>query len=220
LGVDISSKMLDSARAQARTQQVDDRVEFATMDALLLLEFPKNSFDLVNHRFAMSWLRTWDWPKLLSEYKRVSKPRGVIRITEASFIVESSSPALNHLNQMCLEAFHQAGHLFTLDKTGLTSQLAHLLRQHGLENVQTRTHTLEYRAGTARGQRFAGDVKLAYRTMVPFLRKWIRVPEDYETIYQQALADMQQADFVAPCILLTAWGNSPRKKEQSVLMEG
>src|SRR5712691_8100024 len=44
VGVDISSKMLDSARAQAVAQQVDNRVEFHHMDALRMLEFPGSYF--------------------------------------------------------------------------------------------------------------------------------------------------------------------------------
>src|SRR2546427_6992082 len=73
VGVDISSKMLDSARTLAEAQGVSGRVEFYAMDALRMLEFPDNSFDLVNHRVAMSWLRKWDWPKLFREYLRVCR---------------------------------------------------------------------------------------------------------------------------------------------------
>src|SRR5579859_2675340 len=54
IGVDISSKMLDYARTQAEAQQVSDRVQFRAMDALRMLEFPANSFELVNQRFGMS----------------------------------------------------------------------------------------------------------------------------------------------------------------------
>ncbi|MBV9230204.1 MAG: methyltransferase domain-containing protein, partial [Chloroflexi bacterium] len=83
IGVDASKSMIKYARAQAAAQQVSDRVEFHVMDALLMLEFLNGYFDLVNHRAATSWLRTWDWPKLLGEYRRVCKRGGVIRITEA-----------------------------------------------------------------------------------------------------------------------------------------
>src|SRR5229473_18384 len=89
LGVDISSKMVEYARTQAEAQQVSDRVEFHVMDALRMLEFPESYFDLVNHRLATSYLRTWDWPKLLQEYQRVAQPGGVIRVTEADFGIEN-----------------------------------------------------------------------------------------------------------------------------------
>ncbi len=212
VGVDISSKMLDYARTQAEAQQVNDRVQFRAMDALRMLEFPANSFELVNQRFGMSYLRTWDWPKLLQEFQRIARPGGVIRLTEADMIIQSTSSALTRLNHMLFQTFHQAGYLFTPAGDGLTGELAGLLHQYGIRNVQTRVHTRVYRGGTAEGQHFAEDMRLGFRTMLPFLRKWSRVPDDYEEIYQQMLSEMQQPDFVATSSYLTAWGNKPGKK--------
>src|SRR5437879_981269 len=74
VGVDASLKFVEYARARAEAEQVSDRVEFRVMDALRMLEFPSESFDLVNQRFASGWLRTWDWRKLLQEYQRVCRP--------------------------------------------------------------------------------------------------------------------------------------------------
>jgi len=214
VGVDISEKMLEYARAQAEAQQVSDRVQFRAMDALRILEFPDSYFDLVNQRFGLGYLRKWDWPKLLSEYQRVARPSGIIRVTEPDAIFESSSPALLRLNDLFLQTLFQAGHFFTPSWNGLTSELARLLDQYGLQNVQTRAHPLEYRAGTAEWQHFYEDNRLVYRTVVPFMRKWIRVPDDYETLYQQALNEMQQPGFVATWRFLTAWGNKYRAKSQ------
>ncbi len=213
VGVDISGKMIDYARAQAEVKQVSDRVQFAVMDALRMLEFPTEYFDLVNQRFAVSYLRTWEWPKLLQEYQRLTRSGGVVRVTETDFTIESTSPALTRLNQLSVQAFQQSGHFFSSDKHGLTSQLARLLHQYGLQNVQTRAHTLHYRAGTVEGQHFYEDMKYAHRTVLPFLRKWTHVPDDYEEIYQQELIEMQQPDFAATWDLLTAWGNKPPNKE-------
>ena len=212
LGVDVSNKMIEYARAQAEAEQVADRVEFRAMDALRMLEFPANYFDLVNQRIGASYLRTFDWPKLLSEYQRVTRPGGVIRVTEGKIVFESTSQALTRLSEIVLDALYRAGHLFTLDRNGVTSELARLLDKYGLQNVQTRAHALEYRAGTAEGQLYYEDMRRVFRTIVPFLHKWTRVPDDYEELYQQALSEMQQPDFVATWGLLTAWGNKPRSK--------
>ncbi len=65
VGVDVNSQMLEYARTQATAQGVGDRVQFQAMDALLMLEVPASYFDLVNQRLGISYLRTWDWPKLL-----------------------------------------------------------------------------------------------------------------------------------------------------------
>jgi hypothetical protein len=110
------------------------------------------------------------------------------------------------------EASCQAGHFFNHNGNGVTSELARLLSQYGLQNVQTRAHTVEYRAGTPEGQLFYMDMKHVFRVVVPYIRKWTRVPDDYEAIYQQALSEMQQPDFEATWRLLTAWGNKPPGK--------
>ncbi len=212
VGADVSSRMIEYARAQAEAQQVNDRVQFRAMDALRMLEFPSNHFDLVNQRLGNSYLRTWDWPKLLSEYLRVTRPGGVIRVTEGDMTVASTSPALTRLFEIALDALYHAGHFFTPDSKGVTGELARLLHQSGLQRVQTRVITSEYRAGTAAGQRFSEDMRHLFRTLVPFLNKWSRVPEGYETIYQQMLSEMQEQDFVARGSMLTAWGNKPGKK--------
>ncbi len=209
IGVDISSKMLEYAKAQAEAEQVSDRVQFAVMDALRMLEFPRHYFDLVNQRFGVSYLRTWDWPKLLAEFQRVTTPGGVIRLTEGPMLPENTSPALTQLYHLLLQAFYQSGHLFTPESDGITGQLAHLLHRHGVQHVQTRSYTGEGRAGTIEGQRFYEDMSRVFRTVLPFLRKWTRVPDDYERIYQQALSEMQQPDFVESGSILTAWGNTP-----------
>src|SRR5437879_915786 len=70
VGIDISQRMIKYARTQAQSHQVDDRVEFWVMDALGQLDFPAASFDLVNLRLGLSFLRTWDWPKLLDKLLR------------------------------------------------------------------------------------------------------------------------------------------------------
>ena len=215
IGVDISSKMMKYAREQAELQQVDQRVEFHVMDALRMLEFPNNFFDLVNQRLGMSYLRTFDWPKLLQEYQRVTKSGGVIRITEASTSIESNSPALTKLCALFYEAGDRSGRHFGPESNGVVGVLGGLMERHGILDVQTREYKLVYRAGTVDGQYFYEDMAHIYRVAVPFLQKWAHVPMDYNEIYQQALKEMQQPDFVATWMHLTAWGKRSLKKQRT-----
>jgi len=176
------------------------------MDALRMLEFPEASFDLVNQRYGFSWLRTWDWRKILLEYHRVCKPSGIIRITEPNIVTESNSEALTRLHTIILEASHNAGNLWTASNDGITGQLVPLLTQHAIRDVQSRVHTLVYRAGTPEHQSYYEDMRRAFRVGLPFFQKWTRVPSDYEEICEIALKEMQEPDFVATAMLLTAWG--------------
>ncbi len=149
--------------------------------------------------------RTWDWPKLLQEFQRVTRPDGVIRVTKGD-AVTSDSPALNRITQLFVQAFYQSGHLFTPEGNGVINQLTRLLEQHEVQQVRTRVYALEYRPDTPEGQAFMEDARHFVRTILPFLRKWTQVPDDYEELCQQALNEMQQPDFVAMLNQLTAWG--------------
>jgi SAM-dependent methyltransferase len=209
VGVDISGKMVVYARAQAEAQQLGERVEFRVMDALQTLDFPAASFDLVNQRTGFSWLRTSDWSKILSEYQRVTRSGGIIRITEPDVWSGGNSPALAKLCDIVLETMYLAGHLFAASRDGMTRELVRLLTEHGVQDVHYRLHPLVCRAGTEIGQYFYEDMVRFFRVGLPFFRKWTNVPSDYEEIYQQALQEMQQPDFMVTQSLLTAWGTRP-----------
>ncbi len=206
VGVDISHTMVADARSQAEAAHVSDRVTFVAMDALRMLEFPTGFFDLINQRAGASYLRTWEWAKLLQEYRRVAHRDGTIRITEFDLTPTSTSPALTQLCHLLTQALYHAGHLFTPESQGITDALAHLLTQHGCEQVQTRICTLDYRVGTSQG--LLDDVRIGFRTLLPFLQRWTVVPESYEDLYQQALTDIQLPTFVGTGRLLTAWGKA------------
>jgi ubiquinone/menaquinone biosynthesis C-methylase UbiE len=205
VGVDMSGKMIDYARARAIEAGVDNRVEFHVMDALRMLEFPTKFFDLVNQRFSQSYLRTWDWPKLLQEYQRVIRPDGVIRVTEGNSAIESNSLALTRIWELSVQALHQGGYFFAPKGDSIINELPILLKHRNFQDVQTCAVTLEYRAGTSQGQLFAQDMEHLFRTGEPFLRKWLKIPDDYRTLCQQASNEMQQPDFLAKWHLLTAW---------------
>ncbi len=210
VGVDISKTMVRHARQEATAAFLDDRVQFQTMDALAVLDFQTSSFDLVNQRLGASWLRTWEWPKILVEYRRVCRPSGIIRITEGNVVLESNSPALTKLNGITLEAFHRSGRLFEAQSDGLTGRLVHLMTQHGIQDIQAQVHTLVCSAGTNTHQSFYEDAIHFYRVSLPFLQKWVHVPGDYQEIYQQALKEMQAAEFTATWTWLTVWGTRPK----------
>jgi ubiquinone/menaquinone biosynthesis C-methylase UbiE len=214
-GIDNSSDLVNYARSQAEERGVqnghmeaDPRLEFMVMDARRGLEFPTHSFDLVNIRYAESWIRTSDWPHMLPELLRVSKPGGVIRLTEGNF-VQTSSPSFDRLNRLLVQSYHRAGHYFAADINGITNHLPELLKQHGVQNVQTRIHTFESRGDTPAGRELADDMRLGYRTVEPFIRQWADVPDDYEDIYERMVLEMRSPETVTVWRVLTAWGTTP-----------
>lgn len=207
VGADISDKMIAYARDQAKAEQLDGRVQFQTMDALRALNFPDASFDLVNQRLGFSWLRTWDWTKILLEYRRVCRIGGIIRVTEPRVVASyKNSPALEKLNKIALQVNYRSGRLWFESSDGVISQLAILFARHSIADIHTQVHTLTYRAGTSEGQSFARDIALFYRVALPFFQKWTRVPANYEEIYQQAIQELDRSDFMVTSTLVTVWG--------------
>jgi ubiquinone/menaquinone biosynthesis C-methylase UbiE len=225
VGIDVNNKMIEYARRQAQEAGVSDRVEFHVMDALLALEFPKDYFDLVNARFITSFMRTWNWPKLLNEMQRIARPDAIIRITEIARVSTStSSPML--MSKAMGDALYNSGHLFKPGKAdefssegtvGVADELPRLMSQYGVQNVQVSRSTLEFRQGTPGGDSFAEDLRLGFRTAAPFIRKWAQLPENYEELYKQAVNETQQPGFVASWDLVTVWGTRQPPKTESDL---
>lgn len=208
IGIDISRRMIEYAREQAAQQHVENRIEFHVMDALRMLEFPADFFDLVNLRCAQGFMRTWDWPKMISELLRVCSSGGVVRVTNAEAGGLTNSPALAQFFELFQGSLFQAGNFFEQAPDGLTAHLAPLLKQHGCQKVQTKSYSVVYRSGTPGGEAYIEDMKRSFRTLRPFIQKWHPASKnhDYDAICQQALNEMQQSDFYSTWNLLTAWG--------------
>jgi ubiquinone/menaquinone biosynthesis C-methylase UbiE len=209
VGIDVSKHIIDYAREQARAAGVDDRVEFHVMDTLQFIPFPQHYFDLVNQRLGWSYLRTWDWPNILTKYQYVTRHGGIIRITEGNTFDTSTSPALMQLYDLSFEAFYRAGHFFTPERQGVANKLPELFLNYGLKDVQTRTTQFEYQVGSEMMESFVKNTQLAFRTGLPFLRKWGNAPDNYQELCHQALEDIQQPACLTTGQLVTTWGRNP-----------
>lgn len=202
-GVDINPHLVDHARQLAREQRVDGRVEFQVMDALSMLEFPFDYLDLVNIQMGGYFLRTWEWPKLLLEARRVTRQGGVIRAVEASLAGASNSPAFNRLIQMVVQALYQAGYYFTPESSSLQRQVSRLFVQFGIKEVQTHLYPLLLGPQIPEWPKYSRYIP---RLVTPFLSKWGRLPDDYSDLCQRVLEETACPDFLAQWNLLVVWG--------------
>jgi ubiquinone/menaquinone biosynthesis C-methylase UbiE len=208
VGIDISWRMIEYARDEAQARKLTDGVEFHVMDVLRPLKIPDGSFDLINMRFGASFLQVKDWPGLLSELLRVTRPGGIVRITDSG-MTQSTSSAQTRLGQMVLCALYRSGHSLTAESPGVTHELPRLLSESGCQQVRSKHYVMELVAGTVGAQNFYHDMMYAYQTGKPFLQKMGCVSEDYDALYEQALIEMQQPDFRVTWPLLTVWGTKP-----------
>ncbi|WP_069803032.1 class I SAM-dependent methyltransferase [Thermogemmatispora onikobensis] len=211
-GVDISQSIIEYARAQAWSRGLEN-IHFQVMNVMQPLAFPDASFDLVNGRLLLGFMLPEAWPKLLAECRRLLKPGGVIRLTEAELPL-TTSPALERLHALFAEALKKAGQSFSADgrHVGITPVLPRLVRQAGFEEVKLRASAVEWSVETEAHYPVFKDYLMLLELSQPFLLKMgLADQEQLKRLVQQAVAEMQQEEFCALYSLLTVWGYKPQE---------
>ena len=208
VGFDISRAMIDYARAQARVQNLDN-VDFVVMDIQKALDFPDASFDLVNARF-INFLPVTGWPKLMQEFRRITRPRGTIRLTESEWWYFTNSPALENLNAMIIRALKLQGGSFSERFTGVLPMLGRFLLDAGCASVNYKSHVIDYSFGTEAYEGFRRDATVVFKLFQPFIvRMGVATQEEVKQLYDRMQLEMLQEDFRALMMPLTAWGEKP-----------
>ncbi len=210
-GIDISSKMVEYARATASAQRLNN-VQFRVMDALRPFDFPDNSFDLVNARFLVAFMPRTAWPKLLEECVRITRPGGIIRLTEFDEPATTNGAAFAHWMTLTFRAIQLAGLCISPDghNFGVTPLLRRFLLNAGCQNIEQMSHCIDFSFGTPAFDSMYRNCEVAFLQVQPFMAKMkVASPEEIEKSYQQMLMEMQSRDFCALWYYLTAWGQKP-----------
>lgn len=209
-GFDISKSMIEYAQAFAQVRKLNN-AHFRILDATQRLEFDDASFDLVNARFLFGFMRPTAWPALLQECWRITRPGGLLRLTECEFPT-TNSPAFEKLSGLFMRALYVAGQSFSVDgrTLGITPVLGRLLLNAGYRDLREKAHVLHASAGMEARTSFYHNFEFAYKLAEPFLIKLeLITPEAFSEIYDQALAEMQSDDFCATWFYLTVTGSKP-----------
>jgi SAM-dependent methyltransferase len=207
VGIDVSRAMIDYANAQVRVQGLDN-ASFQVMDIQKPLDFPDGSFDLVNARF-INFLPAAAWPRLMQELRRITRPGGVIRLTESEWWYFTNSPALENLNAMIIRALKLQGESFSQSGrfTGVLPMLGRFLLDAGCVNVNYRSHVIDYSYGTEAYEGFRHDAAIVFKLFQPFIvRMGVATQEEVNQLYEQMRLEMMKDDFRGLMLPLTAWG--------------
>jgi ubiquinone/menaquinone biosynthesis C-methylase UbiE len=208
VGFDISRAMIDYARAQARVQSLDN-ADFVVMDIQKPLDFPDASFDLVNARF-INFLPVAVWPKLMQEFKRITRPGGTIRLTESEWWYFTNSSALENLNAMIIRALKLQGGSFSERFTGVLPMLGRFLLDAGCTSVNYKSHVIDYSFGTEAYEGFRHDAAVVFRLFQPFIvRMGVATQEEVKQLYDRIQLEMLEENFRGLMLPLTAWGEKP-----------
>ena len=207
VGIDISNLMIGYANHLATSNGLSN-VRFQVMDATQPLQFPDSTFDLVNGRILTGFLTTQQWSALLQECARITKPGGILRLTEAEWGF-TNSVAYDTLMGFDTVALSRAGHSFSPHGRtfGTTAVLRLLLRQAGFHDIQYRVHAVDYSAGTELHENYIQNVLVVCKLLQPFFVKMqLATQEEIDAIYAQMEGELLDKDFCGLDYFLTVWG--------------
>jgi len=207
MGVDISQTTVEYARAQAWSRGLSN-VNFRIMDVLKPLDFADNSFDLVNGRLLYGFMPAAAWPKLLQECMRITRPGGLICLTECEMVLTNSF-ASEKLASMFGQAMKQAGLSFSPDgrNVGITPMLGHLLSNAGYQDIEKMVCAIDYSAGAEGHESHYQNLAIGSKLVQPFLIKMkLATQQELDKLYQQFLIDMMGDDFCGIWYYLSVWG--------------
>jgi ubiquinone/menaquinone biosynthesis C-methylase UbiE len=214
-GIDISRTMIEYARAQAKVQFLEN-AHFEIMDVVEGLTFPDDTFDVVNARFMVGFLAREQWPLVIQELVRVTRPGGTIRLTDSDVSATgiTSSFALERLTALAAQACYRAGKGFATDPTarnlGITAMLGSLLQKAGCQDIREQPHILNYSSGTHAYHENYDNFRAGWLLMKPFLLKMgVTTEEEMATLYEQFQVEMLSEDFRGIWYFLSAWGRKP-----------
>lgn len=206
VGIDISERMIAYAQAQADADNI--AAQFRAMDVLKPLDFPSASFDLVNMRMIFGFMTPEHWPVLFAECKRILRPGGIIRVTEAE------RPITNHLTYeqytlLWSQALYKAKRSLSPDglHLGQIVMLKRLLAQAGYHDMQHTAYFLDFSMGSEAHDAYFEDSLLVVKLSIPFLvQMGVTTQQELDTIYERLNEAQRQDDFCGYWPLMTVWG--------------
>lgn len=208
VGIDLSQPMIEYANAYAGVQKLDN-AHFQVMDATKPLDFPDASFDLVNARGTIGFLRKETWPRVVQEYARVTRPGGYIILTESDDFGHTNKPAFERYQQLILQSVARAGlsqHPMGLH-WGATAMLRHHLQSAGCQDIHSVPHLLDYSAGTTANISIYENFKISHKLIQPFIMKMgLATQQELDELYNECFDEMLTNDFCAAWVFLTTCG--------------
>jgi ubiquinone/menaquinone biosynthesis C-methylase UbiE len=180
IGIDTSEDLVNYARASARTERLEN-VHFEIMDVRQPLAYEDEHFDLVNARFLSPVLRAEEWPTVVGEMVRVTRPGGIVRLIDTDGNTVVSSPALKRFRDLIIQTMEADGRTLIL-----TPSFKFWLREAGCSGIELLPHLIDFSAGESAHPVIYEDFKVIMTQVIPYLLA--RNP----SLTEQLLSDLLQ----------------------------
>jgi ubiquinone/menaquinone biosynthesis C-methylase UbiE len=207
VGIESAAPQVEQACKQAEASRLRN-LTFMNADPFGHLEFPENSFDLVNARYLIGLLPASAWPDMVKECVRVTRPGGIVRLTETDMPITNSA-AVEQISAWISQAYAKK-HL-SFSPTGrllsITPELKAFLQKAGCQQVRQVVWNTNFSIGMPAYTQVSQDLQRTYRLLLPFLvSSGEAKQEEAEQAYQQMLSAMQSQEFTGNALSLTVWG--------------
>jgi ubiquinone/menaquinone biosynthesis C-methylase UbiE len=209
IGGDISQLM--TAYASTLVQDFPN-ARFQLMNAQQPIDFPDQTFDVVQARLITAFMRTTEWPKLLNECRRILRPGGTLCLAECESAGVSNSAALEQYNALIVQAMRQTGHCFSPEGNmfGITALLPRLLEQQGFKNITQRAFALNFSAGQKAHEPIYANNRTGMKLVQPFLvHERVATQPELDILYERTLRDLQSPEFCGQWYYMAVSGERP-----------
>jgi SAM-dependent methyltransferase len=209
-GIDISPLLTEYATARALERGLTN-THCCQMDAMQPLAFTDHSFNLVHARHLYTFMLAAAWPHLMRECVRVTRPGGIICLTEAEPTL-SNSITLERFTHLIAQALQRADMSFSPDgrHVGITPKLGRFLRDAGCCNIRRVASVLDYSFGEDAYSQGYQYVVSGCKLVQPFLLEMeVAEEQELDRMYHLLQEEMLSPEFRGLYVFVTAWGEVP-----------
>jgi SAM-dependent methyltransferase len=208
VGIDISETMLSSAKSEAQKYMLEN-IMFLRMNALQPLEFPDLHFDLVNMRAAVEYIPRANWNALLQECYRITRPGGILRLTEADRIAHTNSRAFERFHYFYSRMLYLKGYGFSPNGStfGTSPMLGKLLLDAGYRHIGMKSYALDISYATMFQTDYRHLVEMRFeKVRSQLLERSLATSQELDDTYAALLVDITQKTFCGVAYPFIFWG--------------
>ncbi|ORZ16071.1 S-adenosyl-L-methionine-dependent methyltransferase [Lobosporangium transversale] len=181
---------------------------FQVVNAIQGLPFEDNTFDFVYQRFMILAYPAKDWPFIVQELVRVTKPGGIIELTEMPVATSSNGPELTKILDVLERGCISKG----LDPK-VARKLDILLQEAGIKDVKTSHTSIEIGAwGKKVGQLMRENMAGLWSSLKGWLKELTGMTDaQYDSMIKRIFVEYEDYQCYVNCYC--AWGVKPHPTE-------